>query len=251
MTPEFSVLLITALTLGVGHTAIGVDHTLPFVALGRARRWSLGWTLSVTAVCGVGHVLSSVAIGYLGWVFGATLGRLAEVEATRGSLAAWLLIAFGVVYAVFGWLRMDRGDHQHVHVHVDGTIHSHGHDHPRPTERVVHQHRHGATRSIARLGGGRLVPALFVIFLLGPCEALIPLMFAESLGGDWASALLIAAAFSGATLVTMLALVALGHWGLGTLSGSAHRLERFEKHLNWSAGVAIALSGLGIQLLGI
>ena len=43
-------LLSTAAILGIVHTILGPDHYVPFVAMGRARGWSLGRTLGITAV---------------------------------------------------------------------------------------------------------------------------------------------------------------------------------------------------------
>jgi nickel/cobalt exporter len=63
---SLAVLAATAAGLGFIHTAIGVDHYLPFVALGRARRWSLSRTLLVTALCGAGHVAGSLLLGAAG-----------------------------------------------------------------------------------------------------------------------------------------------------------------------------------------
>ena len=71
-----SVLLGTAVTVAVGHTLIGVDHTLPFVVLGRARSWSLNKVLWVTALCGLGHVLSSVLLGIAALALGSALTSL-------------------------------------------------------------------------------------------------------------------------------------------------------------------------------
>ena len=50
-------LLGTAVSIGFLHTLIGVDHSLPFVAIGKARSWTLSKTLGLTAICGLGHVL--------------------------------------------------------------------------------------------------------------------------------------------------------------------------------------------------
>ena len=58
-----SVLLGTTAAVATVHALLGVDHSLPFIVLGRSRRWTLGRTMGVTMVCGVGHVASSVVIG--------------------------------------------------------------------------------------------------------------------------------------------------------------------------------------------
>ena len=55
-------LIAAALGIAVAHTALGPDHTLPFVMLARAGRWSLRRTLAVTLACGAGHVASSLLL---------------------------------------------------------------------------------------------------------------------------------------------------------------------------------------------
>ena len=65
-----SLLLGTAAVLASFHTLIGVDHSIPFIVLGRARGWSLRRTLGVTGACGLAHVASSVLIGSLGVLLG-------------------------------------------------------------------------------------------------------------------------------------------------------------------------------------
>ncbi|MDB4582328.1 hypothetical protein N9164_04185 [Draconibacterium sp.] len=61
-----NILILTAASLGFVHTVLGPDHYIPFIALSKARNWSLPKTLGVTALCGIGHVLGSIAIGLIG-----------------------------------------------------------------------------------------------------------------------------------------------------------------------------------------
>lgn len=230
----FHALLATAATLAVLHTAIGVDHTLPFVVIGRARGWTLARTLAVTALCGLGHVLSSVVIGTVGIALGVALERLEWIEGSRGSLASWALIGFGLAYAAWGLHRAWRNKrHEHVHVHAE-TVHRHPHDH-----KGEHAHPHGALGSVTTWW-------LFVIFVLGPCEALIPLVTAPAAVGDAGAITLICLVFGATTLVTMVGLVAAGHLGLKLVP--LRPLERWSHAL---AGGTVALSGLAIQVLGI
>ena len=66
MGPTGSGLLLgMAASLAVVHTAIGIDHAVPFVVLSRVQQWSLRRTLLITALCGVGHVGSAVVLGLL------------------------------------------------------------------------------------------------------------------------------------------------------------------------------------------
>ncbi len=228
-------LIGTAATVGFLHTLIGVDHTLPFVVLARANKWSLSKLLWVTALCGVAHVLSSVVIGVVGIGLGVAVDKLEWLEGLRGGLAAWVLIGFGLAYAVWGVIRARRGKrHTHAHVHDDGTVHNHDHDH-----RADHVHAHGKAATVSVLG-------LFVVFVLGPCEVLIPMLMAPAFTHSWYVVVSVVAVFGAATLFTMLTVVTLGHYGTKWKGFSG-----LERHLHALSGAAIAASGLAIQLLGV
>lgn len=229
------ILLGTAGTIGFVHTLIGVDHTLPFIVLGRARAWSLRKVLGITALCGLAHVVTSVLLGAVGIAAGVALDAMGWIQDLRGQLAAWLLIGFGLAYAAWSAIRTARGRvHVHSHVHADGTRHSHAHDHA-----GEHLHPH-AGKSVVT------VWSLFIVFALGPCEALIPLLMAPAAAQHWTWTVAVTLVFTGATLATMLVTVTVGYLGLSPL-----RITRLAPHGNTLAGLAIAGSGLAIQLLGI
>ena len=234
MGDSLTVLLLTAASIGFVHTVLGPDHYLPFIVMGRARNWSPARTLAITGLCGVGHVLGSILLGAAGAVLGVAVGSLEAVEAVRGEAAAWLLIGFGAAYTAWGIrLAVRRRPHTHHHLHLDGTIHEHTHDH-----RDAHAHVHD---------GGSLTPwVLFVIFVLGPCEPLIPVLMYPALEMGYAEVMAVAAVFGLVTVATMLLAVALASWGL--------RFVKLEPLAKWShamAGLLIALSGLAIQILGL
>ena len=116
-----TLLLGATASLAIVHTLLGVDHSLPFVALGRARGWTLMRTLLVTAVCGAGHVASSVAIGAFGVALGIATDALLWLESARGELAAALLIGFGLAYAAWAvWRRLRGREGAHLHAGVTG-----------------------------------------------------------------------------------------------------------------------------------
>ncbi|MFN3202473.1 MAG: hypothetical protein ACE366_29015 [Bradymonadia bacterium] len=235
--PTLTVLLWAAASVAFMHTLIGVDHYLPFILIGKARNWSLRKTLGFTALCGVGHVVGSVALGLIGVGLGVAVERLEIIEGFRGSIAAWGLIAFGLIYAAISAWRAAKGKHHsHVHAHEDGTLHHHDHNH-----QGNHAHAHGAGD---RKGMTRW--ALFILFVLGPCEALIPMFMAPAYAHDWSGVISVAAVFSVVTILTMVAAVAVGAVGL-----SFAPLKSMERHANTLAGLAIASSGLAIQMLGI
>ena len=237
MADTTSVLLMTAASIGLLHTVIGVDHSLPFILIGRSRGWSVGKLMRVTFVCGLAHVLSSVAIGAVGLGLGVAVQRLEWVESSRGHLAAWLLIGFGLAYAVWGLYRSHRrARHAHAHAHDDGTVHTHQHHHE-----GGHTHMHEAGRVQAAT-----VAMLFVIFLLGPCEALIPLLMVPAASHSWLVVSGVVAVFGATTIATMMGLVLLGHYGLRVRASAF-----LERHMTTVAGLTIAMSGLAIKLLGV
>lgn len=228
-------LLAAALSVALIHTFIGIDHYLPFVVLGRSRGWSVGKVAGITALCGLGHVVGSIVLGFVGIGLGIAVGQLEWVESVRGSLAAWGLIAFGLIYmawALVGLYRKRR--HEHVHAHADGSMHVHEHDHERE-----HLHAHAAPASLTFWG-------VFVVFALGPCEPLIPVLMAPAFEQDWLLVGQVAALFSIATIGTMVGMAVLGFLGLRL--APLHGVERYG---NVGAGAAILASGFAIQFLGI
>ena len=83
------VLVGLAVTIAFSHTLIGVDHYVPFVALAKAQKWGVRRLLSVTALCGLGHVVGSVALGFVGIGLGYAISGLEWIEGIRGDLAGW------------------------------------------------------------------------------------------------------------------------------------------------------------------
>jgi len=234
-TTTTSILLGTTASLAVVHTLLGIDHSLPFVAIGQARGWTLRRTLSVTALCGAGHVTSSLLIGGLGAAFGSTLDSVLWVESARGGLAATLLIAFGLTYAVWALWRSIRGvTHSHIHTHADGTVHEHPHDHT-----GEHTHPHPGRRSLTPW-------VLFVIFVFGPCEPLIPLMVVPAMAGSWGVLAGVAGVFGVITIGTMVTAVAIGYRTVAMVD-RAH----ITRHADLVAGLLVAASGAAILMLGI
>ena len=240
MNIDIGLLVLTALSIGCIHTLLGPDHYLPFVAMSAARRWSRGKTLAVTALCGAGHVLGSVVIGAIGIAIGVSLHKLEWLEGFRGDLAAWALIAFGLVYMTWGLKRAARTrPHTHDHAHADGTSHRHVHGH---THQDEHAHVHldaSSARSITPW-------ALFVVFVLGPCEPLIPILMYPASQHSTLGVVMVVLAFAMATIATMVSVVYLALLGIDRLPMAA--AERYSHAL---AGAALSLCGMGIVFLGL
>jgi ABC-type nickel/cobalt efflux system permease component RcnA len=237
MSKELGALLTAALSIGFFHTLIGPDHYIPFVMMARARKWSGARTAVVTFFCGIAHILSSVLLGLIGIFFGVALQKLVRIESVRGSVAAWLLIAFGLAYGVWSFKQvMKNRSHGHGHVHEDGRKHVHEHVH---ADGHVHMHE-GADSS-------KITPwVLFTIFIFGPCEPLIPLLMFPAAKNSLTGMALVTAVFGAATILTMLAMVQLALRGFRLLPFKA-----LEKYSGVIAGAVIFLTGIAILLLGL
>jgi sulfite exporter TauE/SafE len=237
MSSELPVLAAAAASIGFFHTLLGPDHYLPFIVMNRAGKWSLRKTAVITLLCGAGHVLSSVVLGIIGIVFGVALAKLEVIESVRGSLAAWLLIAFGLLYFVWGMRRaLKQKSHEHPHVHAGGIQHVHVHNHS-----AEHVHIHN------RKGTKNLTPwILFTIFVFGPCEPLIPLLMYPAAKNSIPGLVIVTAVFGIITVVTMMGVVL-----VSTFSANLIPTARLEKYTHAIAGAAICLSGMAIQFLGL
>lgn len=239
MNTDIGLLMLTALSIGFIHTLIGPDHYLPFVAMSAARNWTRRKTMLVTAACGAGHVLGSVLIGFIGIAIGASLHRLQWLEGLRGDFAAWALIAFGLTYMAWGLKRAWRDrKHSHEHLHADGTRHRHTHGHHVQDEHV-HVHIQLDTDNVRSITPW----ALFVVFILGPCEALIPLLMYPAAQHSWWGLGLVVATFAITTIATMMAIVHLATRGLERFP-----LASAERYSHALAGAALSLCGIGIVL---
>ena len=237
MTEELLVLAGTAASIGFVHTLLGPDHYLPFIAMSKARGWSGCRTAAITFLCGLGHVLGSVILGLAGVFLGIVVFKLESIEAFRGDLAGWLLIAFGVAYMLWGIRRAVRSrPHEHAHSHDSGAAHSHSHSHL-----GGHSHVHDAADA------ANLTPwVLFTIFVLGPCEPLIPLIMYPAAKSNVAAVLAVAAVFGVVTISTMLACVMVSYFGLSKLA-----FPGVARYAHAMAGFTILLCGGSIKFLGL
>ena len=233
---EAQILLITAASIAFLHTVLGPDHYLVFAAMGKARGWNLARTLQITLVCGLGHILGSIVIGGIGILIGAQLVSLVTIESVRGNLAGWALLAFGLVYLAWGLKKAGRS-HRHSHVHIhDEVVHDHEHDH---STDHAHVHSQGARNAITPW-------AIFIIFVVGPCEALIPLfMYPAAQQSAWL-VIAVAVVFGVVTLLTMLACVALTTIGIDRL-----RLPSTGRYAHAVAGASIVACGAAISFIGL
>jgi len=237
MSNELPVLLIAAASIGLFHTLFGPDHYLPFIVMSKSGKWSLRKTALITFLCGIGHVLSSVLLGIIGVVFGIAITKLEALESFRGNIAAWALIAFGLIYFVWGVRQALRNKpHQHFHSHKNEITHRHTHTHK-------NEHIHV---NIEKENGNITPWILFTIFVFGPCEPLIPLLMYPAAKVNLLSLILVTTTFGVVTIMTMMSIVLLSAFGISFVPVS--KLERYTHAL---AGATIFLSGISIQFLGL
>ncbi len=234
---ELTVITITAASIGLLHTLLGPDHYLPFIVMARARKWSLAKTTCITAMCGAGHVLSSIVLGIIGIALGISINKLGAIESFRGGLAAWLLIAFGVGYFAWGVIRARKSrPHVHWHAHGDASMPIHKHTHSKD-----HLHLHKGEKA------KNLTPwILFTIFVFGPCEPLIPLLIYPAAKSSIFGLVLVTGVFCVVTIVTMLSIVILLSLGANLLP-----MGRLERYTHALAGATICLCGIAIRFLGL
>ncbi|MBO5201728.1 MAG: hypothetical protein J6C30_03250 [Lentisphaeria bacterium] len=206
-------LILAAFLDGLIHTIAGPDHYLPFVALSKSRNYGWFKTILWTILCGIGHVGSAFLLA-AGFLFAANLLSEAQfewLETWRGDIAAYALIGMGAAVILHALHRRwkHRAEQQHPHNHNSGQL---------------------------------SYWVIFIIFVLGPCEALLPLLTASAVLG-LASVLLVTLVFTATTLLTMLGAVLICRYGL-----EKFRLPWLEKYAAELAGATVMLCGIAICL---
>jgi nickel/cobalt transporter (NicO) family protein len=233
-------LVVAAVTVGSLHT-LAPDHWVPFAALGRAERWSRRRTAAITAVCGLGHVTASVALGLLALVFG--LEVLQAFGHRLESVSGLLLVGFGVAYC--GW-----GVHRTISARAHEHAHAHGHRHRHLLPHALEPRGTDVARGLSRATTSDAhTPltawTLFLLFSADPCVAVIPLLFAAVPLG-WASAIAVVAAYEVATIGTMVMLVIPTREAACRVAGAW--ADRWGDAL---AGGVVAIVGVAVIILGI
>lgn len=206
---SYSALILSTITIGIVH-ALAPDHWLPFVMIGKAQKWTKPRLTLVTLIAGIGHVGSSIVLGAIGIIAGITSIKLQGIEATRAEIGVYLLIGFGIAYALWG---LKHAKHHHSHI-------------PDLSQKKV-----------------VTVWTLFAVFVLGPCEPLIPLMFLATAYG-WTGILTVSVIFSIITLLMMILQSLLGYAGFQLIK---HNFA--EKYSHSLAGGVIALTGIFLYFI--
>jgi sulfite exporter TauE/SafE len=224
-------LAATAITISFFHTASGPDHYLPFIVLSRSRKWAMHKTIFLTIVCGLGHILSSVMLGLIGMFLGWQLNRISWFQDVRGNFSSWALLLFGLIYLIYG-LRKAYLNKPHKHFDVMG-------------ENVfVYEHKHGEV--VMPENRIKVTPlVLFAIFVMGPSEPLIPLLFYSGARRSVTEVTILISVFTISTVLTMLAMVLLGCYGY-----SFFKTEKLERFVHAIGGAVVVICGIGMVFLG-
>ena len=231
MSAEMQTLLYTAIAISFLHTLSGPDHYLPFIALSKSRGWGAGKTIGWTVVCGLGHVLSSVLLGLGGAALGWSVSKISFLEASRGNLSAWLLLLFGLIYTAWGMNRLKQNiAHKHFDLDEKGDL-------------FVYDHRHGT--AVNPRDRFKVTPwVMFIVFVLGPCEPMIPLLYFPAAQHSWWGMSVLILLYGFVTLLTMVLMVLLGYFGLLIPKSSFS-----EKYVHVLAGITILICGAGMLWL--
>lgn len=224
----FNPLIIAAISIAFVHVLLGPDHYLPFVALSKSNNWSLKKTVTISSICGLAHCLSSVVIGLIGVIFGITLNKLEFLEGVRGDVASYLMIAFGLVYLAWSVKNLVK-KRQHQHSHKHGLlIHSHKHH-------SFEGHTHDSRKKSNFFWG------IFIVFLFGPCEPLIPLLMYPAAKANIASCVIVAVTFTVVTIFTMLCAIIVALKGLSFV-----RFSKIEPYSHTMASLVIIACGIAM-----
>jgi nickel/cobalt exporter len=223
----------TGFTVAFFHAAIPT-HWLPFVAAGRAQRWSHSKTLLITALAGTGHVLTTALLGLLLTIFGVALST--RIGAWFPRIAGALLIGLGLFYI---WRQLSGHAHSHTHLFSNS-----GHD--------SGDHEHALKESLAHFRAPDIprtptsdwvaIGSLFAMLTFSPCEAFLPI-YVSGIRFGWGgfallTLILSTAAVAGMLVFTWLALLGIRSIGLGW----------FERYESLVIGSLLLLVGVMVLL---
>jgi len=236
-------------SVGILHT-IAPDHWAPIALLARQRGWSPAQTARAAAGAGLGHTVSTLAIGLVVWLASAAVAT--RFARSLNGAAGLALVGFGLWIAVTALAEVrHRGahghaqghqhfGHSHLHRHADGIVHTHWHEHHAEDWHVVsgaaaisHEHAHATS---ARM-------ALMLILGSSPSVEVLPAFSAAAPQG-LALLAVMAAVFAVTTIGTYVGVCAVSSVGIRNVNFGP--LERYGEVLS---GLVIALVGIFFLLL--
>lgn len=210
-------ILIGSFTLSILHALIP-SHWLPFITIGKTEGWSYRQLMTVTAIAGLAHTISTTLLGVLVSLAGWQLAENYRVLSERA--IPLLLLALGLWYLIrtVSWqhLRQNR----HVHNHIDAS----------------------AVRKARSFGG--LLLTLGVAMFLSPCLE-IEAYFLSAGAKGWGAVALVAVVYNVVTLSGMLLMVTFGRRGLSRVN--PHWFEHNENLITGLTLVGLAVLNFVIE----
>ena len=200
-------LLLSTTSVAFLH-ALAPDHWLPFAMLAKSSSFRVKKLVGMATLAGIGHVASSLLIGSVGLMLGFSLSKLQTTEVARAHITLWLLIGFGVAYALWG------------------------------LKHAMHPHPHLELKQALQLYAIRRMWTLFAIVVFGPCEPLIPLMFLAYPSGVLAI-VQVSVVFSLVTVAMIVIQSCLAFFGIGSV-----RFSVIQRYAHALSGLVIALTGI-------
>jgi nickel/cobalt exporter len=226
----------TGFTVAFFHAAIPT-HWLPFVLIGRARRWSSAKTLVVTACAGLGHIglttLLGLAIAWGGF----------QLDERIGATFPW--VAGGFLVAMGGYYFWRQGKGKGIcHHHPPGSHHHAGaecgreHDHSHWDEELK-----DSPLVSDQAGDWATMSGLFMMLTLSPCEGFLPI-YLSGVRFGWRgfvmlSAILAVGALAGMLLFTWVTLLGMERF----------KVRPFEHREAGLLGILFTLLGLLVIVL--
>ncbi len=142
------------------------------------------------------------------------------------------MLLFGFFYCLWGLYRAKRNNpHKHFDMYEDGSMY-------------VYEHKHG--QAIMPADRHKVTPwVMFIVFLLGPCEPMIPLLYFPAAKNSWSGMLLLIVVYTIFTLATMIVMVVLGYYGIAFV-----KTEKLERYIHAIGGLTVFICGVGMVFMG-
>lgn len=205
-------IFFSSILLSIVHASLP-SHWLPIIAIGKSEKWSRTEVLTVTAITGTAHTISTILIGIAVGIIGYKLSE--SYEFITKHAAPFILIALGLIYfyVEYRHSRIKNHHHEHHHINVEGIIHE---------RRSKHS----------------IIFTLSLAMFFSPCLEIEVYYFTASQFG-WAGIGIVSVVYFFVTVLGMMLLVDLASKGVQKLRW--HFLEHHDKLIS---GIVLIFVGL-------
>ena len=156
---------------------------------------------------------------------GFALFKIETFQLIRGNFAGWFLLFLGTIYSVWG---------------INLALKKRGS--PTSSNQINNPKKKFSDSYFIRSSPF----LLFLFFILGPCEPLLPLLALGSENTQYFSSFLVIMAFCLATILTMLLCVMVFYYGISRFS----IFMKYENYMHATTGLVLFICGFSIQFLG-